>query len=71
MSNLVETVTVKITLHRDRAQSFPYDTLWGTLRKIWPHVCPWQNANGYINMHDIEIEWSSSGLTEVQGSGDN
>jgi hypothetical protein len=71
MTNLVETVTVRIALHRDKADSFPYDSLWGTLRKIWPHVCPWRQAAGYINMHNIEIEWTSSGLTEEHDANDN
>ena len=71
MTNLIETVTVTVTLYRDKADNFPYDTLWATLKKIWPHVCPWRNANGYVNMYNIEIEWKSSGLTEEVEYNDN
>lgn len=73
MSNLVETITVKVTLHRDKADHFPYDHLWDTLRRMWLHVCPWNHASGYVNLHNIEISWKSSGLHEVPETtaGDN
>ena len=65
MTHLIERITVTVTLHRDKADRFPYDHLWETLRRIWPQVCPWMNKRGYINMHNIEIEWKSDGLEEV------
>ena len=71
MTHLIETVTIKITLHRDRADKFPYDNLWATLKRIWQHIVPTRNMRGHINMHGIEIEWSSSGLEEVAGLDDN
>ena len=71
MTALNEQISVTITLHRDKADSFPYDHLWETLKRIWPHVCPWYRANGYINMHNVEIEWKSSGLQEEHEPGDN
>lgn len=65
MSNLIETVTVKIILHRDRFENFPYDNAWEVLKRVWPHVCPWSNRYGHLRLNDIEIEWSNTGLEEV------
>lgn len=65
MTHLIETVTVKITLHRDSADNFPYDNTWEVLKRVWPSVCPWSKRRGHLRMHNIEIEWNGTGLEEV------
>ena len=77
MTNLVERVTLTVTLHHDQVDSAVYGgglDLKQVVRRIWPHICPWASVtDGRLHMRGVEIEWKSTGLEEVPeiGGGDN
>lgn len=77
VSNLIERVTVTVTLNHDEVDSAVYHgatDLKEIVKRIWPHICPWVSvSDGSLKMAGIEIQWRSTGLEEVPeiGNGDN
>jgi hypothetical protein len=56
MTNLVETISVKITLHRDEHPDFPYDDILG-LARLEP--------KGRARVGCVTWEWERFGCEEV------
>ena len=56
MTHLVETITVKITLHRDEHPDFPYDDALG-LRFL--------KNKGRVRQGFVTWEWEKHGVEEV------
>ena len=77
MTNLIERVTVTVTLNHDKINSAVYSgdvDLWEDLEKLWPIVpsAIWfRDGNVTVRDGALKIEWKSSGLYEEVESGDN
>ena len=75
MTNLIERITVTVTLNHDQVDSAIYHggtDIKDIVKRIWPHICPWASvSDGKLTMAGIEIEWRSSGLMEEVEYNDN
>jgi hypothetical protein len=79
VTQLVEDITIKITLNHDKTDSEIYSgkvNLWGELEKIWSIVpAAIQFRDGHVEVRGgaLKIEWRSTGLEEQpeETGGDN
>lgn len=73
MTELVDEIVVRITLHHDKvdsAETRGRKDLRAWLRNYWPHIAPWvaepdQKGKMLLIGGAIEIEWDQSGLVEI------
>lgn len=57
MTHLVETITLKLTLHRDEQPNFPFDNLAPGLKRL--------SKKGQKRVGSMTIAWEKHGLMEI------